>query len=283
MRYLREWVNDEERAKAARQLRAEALVWAKIMVEHSPPAGRADPLAAIRQAFAEGIDDLWSGRMVDLVSFGGGATHASLRLSCSMLVGPTVQALLRRPVTGSGSAFSAPLRQAAGGRAVGPDLIVVVGTPTLTLPKQLPKGALNAKFLIGTLGGEPGPALQELASRSGGTAMALRDEGDARFLSSLLCKAFLALAASGEGHVADPAEAAGHFDADGMRATSLGIYGPYDVTRSYALGENDSPHGLAGIEYRERRHEASAGGYGHGYGSSGYSRRDYDDDFDDDF
>ncbi|MEH3053985.1 MAG: hypothetical protein PGN13_08275 [Patulibacter minatonensis] len=279
MQYLREWASDEARAKFAQELRAEALVWMKVMVEHSPPAGRADPLAIMRQAFADAVDDQWSGRMFDLSTFGSGSTHSAIRLSCSMLVGPTVRSLLRRPVGGTNSAaFSSPLRQAVGGRMIGPDLVVIIGNPDLTIPKQLPKGAQRSKFLIGTLGGDAGTGLQQLATASGGTAMALRDEGDARFLASLVCKAFLSLAASGEGQVAATTEAAQYFDADANRSGYGHGYispsGEYE-TRNYALGENDSPHGLGSLEYREpRRCEGSdpPGGYQRG----GYDP--YDDD-----
>jgi hypothetical protein len=270
MEYLREWSSDEERAKVARQMRSEALVWAKIMVEHSPAAGRVDPLAVLRQAFANGLDDQWSGRMLDLVSFGGGSIHAALRLSCSMLVGPTVQSLLRRPVSGGGSAFTGPLRQTAGNRLLGPDLIVVVGNPDLTIPKQMPKGALNTKFLIGSLGADPGPGLRQLAADSGGTVMALRDETDARFLSSIVCKAFLGLATAGGGQVSQPAEAAQHFDAAANRAGYVGAFGEYEHSPIYALGENDSPHGLRNIEHRERREDPSGR-----YSPGSYS--DFDD------
>jgi hypothetical protein len=285
MGYLREWASEEARTKFARELREESLVWMKVMIEHSPPAGRADPLAILRQAFADGIDDQWQGRTFDLVTFGSGSTHASLRLSSSMLVGPTVQSLLRRPVGGgSSAAFSGPLRQTAGARMFGPDLIVIVGNPHLTIPKQLPKGAQRSKFLIGTLGSDPGPGMQQLASGSGGTAMALRDEADARFLAALVCKAFLGLAASGGGQVAGAVEAAQHFDADANRG-GYGYGSDSFVTRNYALGENDSPHGLGGVEYREPPRNPSgpygSGGYGgssggpHGHG--GYDP--YDDDF----
>ncbi|MBO9534508.1 MAG: hypothetical protein J7513_16165 [Solirubrobacteraceae bacterium] len=282
MQYLREWTSDEERAKVARQLRNEALVWTKVMIEHSPAAGRADPLAVVRQAFADGVDEQWTGRTLDLVTFGGGSTHTSLRLSCSMLVGPTVRSLLRRPVSGGGAAFSTPLRQAAGNKIVGPDLIVIVGNPGLTVPKQLPKGAANTRFLIGSLGADPGPGLRQLAADSGGTAMCLRDETDARFLSSLVVKAHLALAEAGGGQVAAPSDAVQHFDGGGNHRGYVDAYGGYRDDRNYALGENDSPHGLADIEYRERPTQSHCRCPGGGYADGRYGAGSrYYDEFDD--
>lgn len=220
MEQMREWASSEARATFARELRAESLVWAKVMVEHSPAAERADPLAIIRCAFGQGIDDGWTGRSVDLATYASGGINDVQRVSHAELVAPALKTQLERPARGGTPGLGAALRQCAA-RAVGPDLIVVVGSASAALSKQLPKGAIDSRFLIGTLGEEPPAALQLLASNSGGTAMAVRDETDARFLSSLLCTAYLGLAKSGAGRVADRDLAERHYDADRLNR------GPY--------------------------------------------------------
>lgn len=213
MQLEREWESDEARAAFARELRGESLVWAKVLVEHSPTAERLDPLALMRCAFGEAIDEGWGGRNVDLLTYASGGVNDVQRVPFTRLVGPALRIQLERPGSGGTPGLGAALRQSAG-RAVGPDLIVILGSSRAKLGKQLPKGAVDSRFLIGTLGCEPAPELAALAAGSGGTAMAVRDEADARFLGSLLCTAYLALAKTGAGRVAARELAEQHYDND---------------------------------------------------------------------
>ncbi len=271
----REWPDEAARAAFARELRNEALVWAKVLVEHSPTAERLDPLAIVRCAFGQAIDEGWSGRSVDLGTYASGGINDVQRITYAKLIAPALRIQLERPAAGGTPGLGTALRQSAG-RAVGPDLIVILGSTSGKLAAKLPKGAVESRFLIGTLGEEPTPELKALAIDSGGTAMAVRDEADARFLGSLLCTAYLSLAKAGTGRVADRMLAQQHYDGDQMNGSYASSY------RSYL--QEAPPQVISCAAYRagERGGFAPSGGYGAsggGFGGYGNARMDlFDDD-----
>lgn len=272
---VREWESDEARAAFARELRGEALVWAKVLVEHSPTAERLDPLAIVRCAFGRAIDDGWSGRSVDLGTYASGGINDVQRITYAKFIAPALRMQLERPARGGAPGLGTALRQCAG-RAVGPDLIVILGSTSGKLAAKLPKGAVGSRFLLGTLGEEPTPDLKALAIDSGGTAMAVRDEADARFLGSLLCTAYLALAKAGTGRVADRMLAQQHYDSDQMNGNYASSY------RAYASEAPPQVISCAAYRAGERSGYGPSGGYGGGgggYGGYGHARMDlFDDD-----
>lgn len=219
MDLMRAWKSDEERLRAAQELRREALVWAKVLVEHSPAAERADPFGLFRCAFADAIDDQWTGRTFDLGTYSGGGPRDLVRLRPEMLAGPSLRSQLERSVPGGKPALGPALRD-GGARAVGPDLYVIVASPRSEPTPKLPSGARDSTFFVGALGGEPSPALHDLAVASGGTVTVIRNEVDARRLAAVFCNAYMARASSRAGRLVDPAAAEKYYDVDAMGSSA---------------------------------------------------------------
>lgn len=89
---MRDW-SEESRSATLQELDEEGAVWVKFLTERSYEIGRLDPGGEIRATVGHAVDDHWTGRMVDLVSFGEGMIN-SWRISMSMLVGDCMEAEL---------------------------------------------------------------------------------------------------------------------------------------------------------------------------------------------
>lgn len=190
---MRDW-SEESRSATLQELDEEGAVWVKFLTERSYEIGRLDPGGEIRAAVGHAVDDHWTGRMVDLVSFGEGMIN-SWRISMSMLVGDCMEAELEHFEDHDRASLDSTLREVAPYDG-GPDIFVVLCSPTLRAPRRLAPGSKQAMFLIGTVGGVPSVELDAFARASGGSATPLLDKADAAALGAEFCRRFYALARS---------------------------------------------------------------------------------------
>lgn len=185
----------ESMVERAIALEHEPAVWAEILTERSTALAEADPGGELRAAIGDAIDVRWNHDLIGLISFGCGVVHA-WRISMNMSVGGCMRSELRGLADSTAVCLETTLLQAAPHDDAGPDLVVVLGSPDLARPGYLPPGMRSARFLFAAIGGEPGPAMLELAAATGGDALPVTCDADAHEFAGAFVEMYASIRAA---------------------------------------------------------------------------------------